>query len=91
MSAGPVVKLTAPWSAEEDGTADVTVRPPCTCHARRWFECRCFEWEERYTGPGIDHTGAPRLEFLAALRDLYPGADMIYLRLPHVHTDRALG
>lgn len=69
-------------SEEVDGPATVDVLPRCECGAARWFMCKCEREGVRYTGPGIDHTGAPCLALLRAVVQAHPGCDYVFMPYP---------
>jgi hypothetical protein len=72
--------------------ATVSARPPCTCNARRWFECRCVSDGFTYTGEGhpweIEDIGIPTPHFVAHVAKLHPGWDLVYADGPAYLADR---
>lgn len=76
-------------SEQEDGVASVDVLPRCECGAARWFMCKCEREGVRYTGAGIDQTGAPCLEFLRAIVQAHPRCDYVFTPYPAHLRERA--
>lgn len=67
-------------------TAKIKARTPCTCGAKRWFNCTCDYDEMVYEASGPEWTLAdadiPSPAFVRYVRNQHPTWDLIYTATP---------